>query len=109
MDSVAAYEQELLSYAVAKLAAIPSVRLIGVARNKAPVLSFVMQGVHPHDIAAFLDREGIAVRTGHHSAQPVMDFFAVPATVRASFAIYNTKEEIDALAASLQKAKSILG
>jgi cysteine desulfurase/selenocysteine lyase len=109
MESVAAYEHDLLAYAVAKVGSIPSVSLIGAARDMAPVLSFVMQGVHPHDIGAFLDREGIAVRTGHHSAQPLMEFFAVPATVRASFAIYNTKEEIDVLAASLHKAKSILG
>jgi cysteine desulfurase/selenocysteine lyase len=82
-------------------------RLIGTAREKASVLSFVMEGIHPHDIGTLLDRQGIAVRTGHHCAQPVMDFFNVPATTRASLAFYNTFEEIDALAAGLQKVKEV--
>ena len=86
---------------------IPGLRLIGTAREKASVLSFVMEGIHPHDIGTLLDRQGIAVRTGHHCAQPVMDFFNVPATTRASLAFYNTFGEIDALVAGLQKVKEV--
>ena len=83
--------------------AIPGLRIIGTAREKAAVLSFVIEGIHPHDIGTVLDRQGIAVRTGHHCAQPVMDRFGVPATTRASLAFYNTTREIDALAAGLAK------
>src|SRR5207302_9546554 len=97
MDQVAAYEHELLAYGTARLSEIPGLKLIGTAREKASVLSFVIEGIHPHDIGTVLDRQGIAVRTGHHCAQPVMDFFQVPATTRASLALYNTAAEIDAL------------
>jgi len=105
MENIAAYEHQLLVYGTDVLSRIPGLRLIGTARNKAAVLSFVLDGVHPHDVGTFLDRDGIAVRTGQHCTQPVMDRFGVPATVRASLAFYNTKEEIDALAESLLKVK----
>ncbi len=98
MDRIAAYEQELLAYATEKLLAIPQVRLVGTAPHKAAVISFVIDGVHPHDVGTVLDDLGIAVRTGHHCAQPVMERFGVPATTRASFAFYNTRAEIDRLA-----------
>jgi cysteine desulfurase/selenocysteine lyase len=90
LDLVAAHEHELLARATAALEAVPGVRLVGTAADKAAVVSFVMEGVHPHDIGTILDREGVAVRAGHHCAQPVMDRFGVPATVRASFGLYNT-------------------
>lgn len=104
LDAIAAYEQELLDYATETIGAIPGVRLIGTAREKASVLSFVLDDIHPHDIGTILDQEGIAIRAGHHCAQPVMQRFKVPATARASFAFYNTKTEIDALAEGIQKA-----
>jgi cysteine desulfurase/selenocysteine lyase len=106
-DRIAAYEHELLQYGTAALEEIPGLRMIGTARDKAAVLSFVIEGIHPHDIGTVLDRQGIAVRTGHHCAQPVMDFFQVPATTRASLAVYNTMAEIDALAAGLRKVKEV--
>jgi cysteine desulfurase / selenocysteine lyase len=106
-DRIAQYEHELLVYGTEALARIPGLRMIGTAREKAAVLSFVIEGIHPHDIGTVLDRQGIAVRTGHHCAQPVMDFFHVPATTRASLAFYNTPAEIDALAAGLVKVKEI--
>jgi cysteine desulfurase/selenocysteine lyase len=106
-DNIAAYEHELLIYGTEALSRIPGLRLIGTAREKAAVLSFVIDGIHPHDIGTVLDRQGIAVRTGHHCAQPVMDRFGVPATTRASLAFYNTVAEIDALAAGLAKVKEI--
>ncbi len=109
MDRIAAYEKELLDYATEVIGAIEGSRLIGTAREKAGVLSFVIEGVHPHDIGTILDREGVAVRAGHHCAQPVMDRFGVPATTRASFAFYNTKEEIDTLAAAVGKVKELFG
>ena len=107
IDRIAAYEHQLLEYGTEKLSAIPGLRIIGTAREKASVLSFVMEGIHPHDIGTVLDRQGIAVRTGHHCAQPVMDFFNVPATTRASLAFYNTFGEIDALVAGLYKVKEV--
>ncbi|MGA2723591.1 MAG: cysteine desulfurase [Bryobacteraceae bacterium] len=107
LDKIAAYEHELLVYGTEALSRIPGLRLIGTAREKAAVLSFVMDGIHPHDIGTVLDRQGIAVRTGHHCAQPVMDRFGVPATARASLALYNTFAEIDALVAGLGKVKEI--
>jgi len=97
------YEQELLAYATGKLSAIEGVRLIGTAREKAGVLAFVIEDVHPHDVGTILDQEGIAIRAGHHCAQPVMKRFNVPATARASFSFYNTKEEVDTLAAAVEK------
>ena len=107
LDNIAAYEHELLVYGTEALSRVPGLRLIGTAREKAAVLSFVIEGIHPHDIGTVLDRQGIAVRTGHHCAQPVMDRFGVPATTRASLAFYNTTAEIDALAAGLGKVKEI--
>ena len=107
LDQIAAYEHELLLYGTEALLEIPGLRIIGTAREKAAVLSFVIEGIHPHDIGTVLDRQGIAVRTGHHCAQPVMDWFHVPATTRASLAFYNTTAEIDALTTGLKKVKEI--
>jgi cysteine desulfurase/selenocysteine lyase len=107
IDAIGAYEHELLVYGTEALSRIPGLRLIGTAREKAAVLSFVMEGIHPHDIGTVLDRMGIAVRTGHHCAQPVMDRFQVPATTRASLAFYNTTAELDALEAGLRKVKEM--
>jgi cysteine desulfurase/selenocysteine lyase len=107
MDSIAAYEDDLLAYATEKLSAIPGVRLIGTAKNKASVLSFVMEGIHPHDIGTILDQEGIAVRTGHHCAQPVMERFGIDATARASLGLYNTREEIDTLVRGIEKVQEV--
>ena len=107
LDRIAAYEHELLVYGTHALEQIPGLRMIGTAREKAAVLSFVIEGIHPHDIGTVLDRLGIAVRTGHHCAQPVMDRFGVPATTRASLAFYNTTREVDALVAGLRKVKEV--
>ncbi|HEY7616228.1 MAG TPA: cysteine desulfurase, partial [Terriglobales bacterium] len=107
MDKVDAYERGVLAYATKMVAAIPGVRLIGTAREKAGVLSFMLDDVHPHDIGTILDQQGIAIRTGHHCAQPTMDRFGVPATARASFGLYNTKEEADALVAGIQKVREV--
>ncbi len=101
--AAAAYEHELLEYATELLSDIPGVKIIGTAAEKASVLSFTIAGVHPHDVGTILDQDGIAVRAGHHCAQPVMQFFDVPATARASFAFYNTREEVDKLADAVQK------
>jgi cysteine desulfurase/selenocysteine lyase len=106
-ESAAAYEAELLRYATERVSAIEGVRIIGTAKEKASVLSFVIDDIHPHDIGTILDQEGIAVRAGHHCAQPVMQRFNVPATARASFAFYNTKEEIDTLALTIEKVIEI--
>ena len=102
-DAAFQYEEELLKYATEKLSAIEGVRIIGTAAEKASVISFTIENVHPHDIGTILDQSGIAVRAGHHCAQPVMQFFQVPATARASFAFYNTREEVDVLVNSIQK------
>jgi cysteine desulfurase/selenocysteine lyase len=107
MDKVAAYEHDLLAYATKAVAGIAGVRLIGTAQEKASVLSFVVEGVHPHDIGTILDQEGIAIRTGHHCAQPVMERFGVPATARASFGLYNTREEVDALVEGIRKVREV--
>jgi cysteine desulfurase/selenocysteine lyase len=107
IDRVAAHEHDLLAYATEKVGSIDGVRLIGTAAHRAGVLSFVLEGVHPHDLGTILDREGIAIRTGHHCAQPVMDRFQIPATARASFAVYNTKEEVDALAKGIRAAQEV--
>jgi cysteine desulfurase/selenocysteine lyase len=104
---IAAHEHDLLEYATEVVSALPGVRLIGTAREKASVLSFVLDEVHPHDIGTILDQQGIAVRTGHHCAQPVMERFHIPATVRASFAVYNTKAEIDALVRGIRKVREV--
>ncbi len=107
IEKIAAHEHELLEYATEVIGAIEGVRLIGTAREKAGVLSFVLDEVHPHDIGTILDQQGIAVRTGHHCAQPVMERFQIPATVRASFAAYNTKGEVDALARGIRKVREV--
>jgi cysteine desulfurase/selenocysteine lyase len=104
-----AHEQEILARATAAVAAIPGVRLIGTAREKASVLSFVLEGVHPHDIGTILDREGIAIRAGHHCAMPLMERFGVPATARASFAFYNTLEEVEALVRGIHRVIEVFG
>ena len=109
LDAVAAYERRLLDHGTAVLEAIPGVRLVGTAREKAGVLSFLVDGIHPHDVGSILDREGVAVRTGHHCAQPVMERFGIPATVRASLAFYNTEAELDALGAGIRKAIEVFG
>ena len=106
-EQAARYEHELLSYATERLSSIEGVRIIGTAREKASVLSFVIDEIHPHDIGTILDQEGIAVRAGHHCAQPVMQRFNVPATARASFAFYNTREEVDVLANTIEKVIEI--
>jgi cysteine desulfurase/selenocysteine lyase len=105
--SVMAYESELLAYGTKALTAVPGIRIVGTASNKASVLSFVMDDVHPHDIGTILDQEGVAIRTGHHCTQPLMERLCVPATARASLALYNTKEEIDALVGALSKVREI--
>lgn len=102
-EAAATYEHALLEYATERLADIPGVKIIGTAAEKASVLSFTIEDIHPHDIGTILDQQGIAVRAGHHCAQPVMEFFDVPATARASFAFYNTREEVDKLADAIQK------
>jgi len=107
LAAIAAHETELLSHGTERLRAIPGVRLVGTAREKTGVLSFVLDGVHPHDIGTVLDYEGIAIRTGHHCAQPVMDRFGVPATARASLACFNTREDLEALARGVLKAKEL--
>jgi cysteine desulfurase / selenocysteine lyase len=109
LPAVAAWEAELLALATERLAAVPGLRLIGTARDKAAVLSFTMTGIHPHDVGTVLDQEGIAVRAGHHCAQPVMEHFRVPATTRASFGLYNTREEIEVLTAALHRARELFG
>jgi cysteine desulfurase/selenocysteine lyase len=107
MANIAAHEQDVLAYATEQVATVPGVRLIGTAREKTGVLSFVLEPIHPHDVGTILDQEGIAIRTGHHCAQPVMLRFGVPATARASFGLYNTREEVDALVRGLQKVREV--
>jgi cysteine desulfurase / selenocysteine lyase len=107
IEAIAAHEQQLLALATAEVGRIPGIRLIGTARHKAAVLGFVMEGVHAHDLGTILDSEGVAVRTGHHCAMPVMDFFGVPATARASFACYNTESEVRQLVAALERAREV--
>jgi cysteine desulfurase/selenocysteine lyase len=109
MDRLMAHEQEQLAYGTEALQAVPGLRLIGTARRKASILSFVLSDIHPHDIGTIVDREGVAIRTGHHCAQPVMQRFGIPATARASLALYNTREDIDALVAALHKVLKVIG
>jgi cysteine desulfurase/selenocysteine lyase len=109
LDRIAAYERNLLDYATETIGAIKGVKIIGTAREKASVLSFIVDNVHPHDIGTILDQDGIAIRAGHHCAQPVMKRYGVPATARASFAFYNTREEIDALSDGVQKVIEVFG
>ena len=107
-DAIAQYEDELLEYATKTLLTIPGLKIFGTAENKTSVVSFNVEGIHPYDIGTILDKMGIAVRTGHHCAQPVMDFYQVPGTVRASFSFYNTKEEVDSLVEGVAKAVQML-
>ena len=107
-DRIAAHEHELLAYGTAALSRVPGLRLTGTAAEKAGILSFVLDDVHPHDIGTILDREGVAVRTGHHCCQPLMHRLGVPATARASLALYNTRDDIDVLAGALRKVREVL-
>jgi cysteine desulfurase/selenocysteine lyase len=109
LEAIGAHEAALLERATVALAAQDGITLVGTARHKASVLSFVMEGIHPHDIGTVADREGVAIRTGHHCAQPVMDRFGIPATARASFAAYNTFDDVDALAAAMQRVRALMG
>ncbi|HET7201984.1 MAG TPA: cysteine desulfurase [Steroidobacteraceae bacterium] len=109
MERIAAVEHGLLEYATRRLGEVPGIRIVGTAPDKAAVVSFTLDGVHPHDLGTVLDHEAVAVRTGHHCAMPVMEFFKVPATARASFAFYNTRDEIDRLVAALHTAREMLG
>jgi cysteine desulfurase/selenocysteine lyase len=106
-DAVAKHEADLLAYATEGVSSIPGVRLVGTAAHKASVVAFVMEGAHPHDIGTVLDQEGVAIRTGHHCTQPVMDFFGVPATARASMAFYNTRDDVDRLVAALHRVREL--
>ncbi|MDE2084834.1 MAG: cysteine desulfurase [Xanthomonadaceae bacterium] len=108
-ERIAAYEHELLGYATAALKSVPGLRLIGTAQHKAAVLSFLIDGAHAHDLATLLDNEGIAVRSGHHCAHPLMQFYGVPATLRASLAFYNTRAEVDAFVAAIARVRKLLG
>ena len=107
LDAISAHERELTRYATGLLQAVGGVRIVGTAPDKSSIVSFVMDGVHPHDIGTIVDREGVAIRTGHHCAQPVMERFGIPATARASLAMYNTREEVDALARALLKVREV--
>jgi cysteine desulfurase/selenocysteine lyase len=107
IERIARHEKEVLAYGTKRLLEIPGLRLIGTAKEKEGILSFVLEGIHPHDVGTILDQEGIAIRTGHHCAQPLMDRFGVPATARASLALYNTVEEMDALANGLEKVREV--
>jgi cysteine desulfurase / selenocysteine lyase len=109
LDRIADLEHDLLEYATTRLAAVPGLEIVGTAPQKAAVVSFTMQGIHPHDLGTILDSEGVAIRTGHHCAMPVMEFYGVPATARASFAFYNTRAEIDRLVDALALAREVLG
>ena len=104
-DWITAHESQLLAYGTEALASVPGVRLIGTAPDKASILSFVIEGVHPHDIGTIVDQQGVAIRTGHHCAQPVMERFGVPATARASLAMYNTTGDVDRLVAALHQVR----
>ena len=106
-DAVQAHERDLLTYATERLGALPEVELVGTAAHKASVVSFTVRGVHAHDVGTIVDQEGVAIRTGHHCTQPVMDFFGVPATARASFAFYNTRADVDALVSAVQKVTRV--
>jgi cysteine desulfurase/selenocysteine lyase len=109
MNQIATHESELLRYLTERLSEVPGIRLIGTARQKASVQSFLLDDIHPHDLGTIVDHQGVAIRTGHHCAMPVMDFFQVPGTARASLALYNNRDDVDRLVASLAKAKEIFG
>jgi cysteine desulfurase/selenocysteine lyase len=107
LDAIAEHEHDLLDYATRQVIELPDVTLIGTAKDKAGILSFTLEGIHPHEIGTVLDHEGVAIRTGHHCAMPVMEHFGVPATARASFALYNTREDVDRLIEALHKAREL--
>jgi cysteine desulfurase/selenocysteine lyase len=107
MEAVASHERDLLTYATEQVGQLPGVRLVGTAAHRASILSFEVAGVHPHDVGAVLDDEGIAVRAGHHCAQPIMARLGVPATARASFALYNTLDEVDALVRGIERVRAV--
>jgi cysteine desulfurase/selenocysteine lyase len=107
LEYILAHEQDLLGCGTRSLEAIEGLHIIGTAAEKSSVISFVLEGVHPHDIGTILDSEGVAIRTGHHCAQPVMEFYGIPATARASFGLYNTDEDIEALVMGLKKVKEV--
>ena len=107
LEKIEEHEMDLLNYATQKISKIEGVRIIGTSENKASVISFVMDGIHPHDIGTIMDNLGIAIRAGHHCTQPVMDFYDIPATARASFAVYNTKEDVDKLIEGIEKTKEV--
>ena len=109
LEAVAAHERSLLDHATAALSAVPGLRLVGTAPEKTAVLSFVLDGIHPHDVGTILDGRGVAVRTGHHCAMPVMQRFGISGTARASLALYNNREDIDRLVEALNKAREIFG
>jgi cysteine desulfurase/selenocysteine lyase len=109
MDAIAGHETDLLDYATREIDATPGVRIIGTAERKAAVVSFAVEGVPPHDVGTLLNEEGVAIRTGHHCAQPVMQRFRIPATSRASFAFYNTMAEVDALVAAVRQVQKVFG
>ncbi|WP_141327706.1 cysteine desulfurase [Myxococcus sp. AB025B] len=109
LSAIAEHDREMMAYATAALESVPGLRLIGTAREKAGVLSFTLEDIHPHDVGTILDREGICIRTGHHCAQPVMQHFKLPATARASLALYNTREDVDALVRGLHKVREVFG
>ena len=107
LSAIAAHEQRLVALASRELVQLPGIELVGTAANKASIVSFTMAGVHPHDLGTILDHEGVAVRTGHHCAMPLMSFLGVPATVRASFGCYNTEADVRALVAAVGKAQEV--
>ncbi len=109
LAEIAAHEHDLLEYGTARLAEIPGLRIIGTAARKSGVLSFVMDGIHPHDIGTVLDQDGVAIRTGQHCAQPVMDRYGIPATARISFGLYNTRADIDAAIPPLHDVRKLFG
>ncbi len=108
-EAIRVHEGDLLAYATEQLASVPGLHLVGTAPHKSAVVSFVLDDVHPHDIGTLLDRDGIAIRTGHHCAQPVMERFRIPATARASFAFYNTRSEVDRLVDAVSRVRSTMG
>lgn len=109
IEAIAEHENQLLNYAVEQSKKIDRLKMIGTAKNKGAIMSFVLDGIHPHDIGTMMDHQGIAVRAGHHCAMPVMDFFGVPATARASFAMYNTFQEVDALMDGIENLIEMFG
>ena len=109
IEKIAAHEHRLLQLATRELERIPGIEIIGTAAHKAAVLSFTLKGVHPHDLGTILDTEGVAVRTGHHCAQPVMTFFGIPATARATFGVYNTERDVASLIAAIEKVREVFG